>query len=161
MKFVPLLKLERTNARAGFNTCPIKYLGGTDMSKDKSKTQEVKPDLYKELLEKVATLEKKLNEKKSIPTVAMPRNPAKMTKEQEDFLLEKIPFRAFKDNDKYKDDISVQVNGKIFQIQRGVQVMIPRYVYLALEQSERQLAEAATYEAGLVEQFEGKRAALQ
>jgi hypothetical protein len=131
------------------------------MSKDKSKTPEVKPDLYKELLEKVATLEKKLNEKKSIPTVAMPRNPAKMTKEQEDFLLEKIPFRAFKDNDKYKDDISVQVNGKIFQIQRGVQVMIPRYVYLAIEQSERQLAEAATYEAGLVEQFEGKRAALQ
>ena len=32
---------------------------------------------------------------------------------------ERVPFMAFKDNDKYKDDLIVIVNGKTWQIQRG------------------------------------------
>ena len=41
---------------------------------------------------------------------------------------ELVPFFAFRDNDKYKDDIFVGWNGKGYQIQRGKQVMIPRGV---------------------------------
>jgi len=117
------------------------------------------------LLNKVAELEEKLKVTQPIVQVVTgdkkQEPPGRMTQAQENFLNERVPFRAFKDGDKYKDDISVQVNGKIFLIQRGVPVMIPRYVLLALEQSERQLAEAATLEARLVDEFEGKRRVLE
>ena len=55
-----------------------------------------------------------------------------------DPLLELVPFTAFKDDDKYKDDIYVAVNGHRFQIKRGEEVMIPRYVYNVLIQSQQQ-----------------------
>lgn len=48
------------------------------------------------------------------------------------YMRELVPFYAFKDDDKYKDDITVGVNGRVFRIKRGVEVMIPRYVYNVL-----------------------------
>lgn len=126
--------------------------------------------LVEELLGKVAELEEKLKAAVTPPpqpivqVVTGEREkqepPGEMKPEEVEYLQERIPFRAFKDGNKYSEDISVQVNGKIWQIQRGIQVMIPRFVYLALEQSERQLAEAATREAQLVKEFEGKRGIL-
>lgn len=65
---------------------------------------------------------------------------------------EKIPVKLFKDNGKYKDDVFVAVNGKGWQIQRGVTVMIPRYVAQVLEQSMAQDQEAAE----LMEQEAGR-----
>ena len=58
-------------------------------------------------------------------------------------LKELVPFYAFKDNDKYKDDITVGVNGRMFRIKRGEQVMIPRYVYNVLMRSMNQDAKTA------------------
>lgn len=52
-------------------------------------------------------------------------------------------IRLFKDNDKYKDDVFVAVNGKRWQIKRGVDVMVPRYVADVLEQSMKQDAATA------------------
>ncbi|MBR7114303.1 MAG: hypothetical protein IKC76_07335 [Firmicutes bacterium] len=49
-----------------------------------------------------------------------------------------VPFEAFYDGDKYKDDIIVSVNGKRFQIKRGVKVMIPRNVFNVLMRSQQQ-----------------------
>ena len=46
-----------------------------------------------------------------------------------------VPIRLFKDNDKYKDDVFVAVNGRSFQIKRGETVQVPAYVAEALEQS--------------------------
>ena len=60
-------------------------------------------------------------------------------------LDELVKFRAFKDNGKYKDDITVIVNGKSWRIQRGVDVEIPRYVYNVIIQSEEQDLKAANY----------------
>lgn len=57
---------------------------------------------------------------------------------EKDPLLELVPYTAFKDDDKYKDDIYVAVNGRRFQIKRGEEVMIPRYVYNVLIQSQQQ-----------------------
>jgi len=62
---------------------------------------------------------------------------------QDDFLNVRVPFMAMKDNDKYKDDIVVSVNGKAWQIKRGMKVMIPRYVLYAIEDAERQKMSAA------------------
>ena len=50
-----------------------------------------------------------------------------------------------KDNAKYKDDLTVTVNGTNYQIQRGVQVMVPRKVALTIERSHKQELEAQAY----------------
>lgn len=78
-------------------------------------------------------------------------------KSQQEWLNEKIPFRAFKDNDKYKDDICVGINGKNWVIQRGVQVFIPRFVYFALEDAERQKASAANISEKYSNEFETRK----
>lgn len=57
---------------------------------------------------------------------------------------ELIPVFVFKDKDKYKDDLIVSVNGKAWQIQRGVEVMVPRYVAEVIRNSQAQ--DAATEE---------------
>ena len=49
-----------------------------------------------------------------------------------------VPFIAFKDDDKYKDDIFVAVNGKRYQIKRGETVMVPESVYEVLMNSQIQ-----------------------
>lgn len=56
---------------------------------------------------------------------------------------ELVPVRLFKDNDKYKDDVFVAVNGKSWQIKRGETVMLPRYVADVLEQSMKQDTQTA------------------
>ncbi len=60
-----------------------------------------------------------------------------------EWLNEKVTIRLFKDNQKYKDDVFVAVNGKGWQIQRGVDVQVPRYVAQVLKQSEEQDAKTA------------------
>ena len=96
--------------------------------------------------EKKTEEEKEVEKNKIVRKSTAKEIEAMKLKRQQEFLHERIPFSAFKDSGKYKDDLIVIVNGKTFQIQRGVQVMIPRYVYLAIEQSERQRAEAAKLE---------------
>ena len=84
-----------------------------------------------------------------------------MTPEQraaatEQWLNEKVPFFAFKDNDKYRDDIVVWVNDEFCKIQRGKHVMIKRKFYLALENSARQKQYAAEIEDGFANQFDAE-----
>ncbi len=52
--------------------------------------------------------------------------------------IKTVKFKAFKDDDKYKDDIFVSVNGKRYQIKRGVEVEIPECVYKVLMNSQGQ-----------------------
>ena len=54
------------------------------------------------------------------------------------YLNEKVPVKLFKDSSRYKDDVYVSVNGHNFQIQRGVEVMVPRYVKEVLDNSDAQ-----------------------
>lgn len=49
-----------------------------------------------------------------------------------------VPVRLFKDNEKYKDDVFVAVNGKSYQIKRGETVMVPDFVAEVLERSTAQ-----------------------
>ena len=63
----------------------------------------------------------------------------------ENYYNESVPVMLIKDNSKYKDDLTVTVNGTNYQIQRGVQVMVPRKVALTLERSHTQELEAQAY----------------
>ena len=67
----------------------------------------------------------------------------KMQKEQEAWLNEYVEVRLFKDNDKYKDDVYVAINGKNCVIRRGVWTRIRRKFALLLDQSEIQDLRAA------------------
>ena len=57
------------------------------------------------------------------------------------YWAERVPFRAFRDSGKYREDITVGWNGRVYVIRRGVEVMIPRAVreiiYQSMEQDER------------------------
>ncbi len=58
-----------------------------------------------------------------------------------------VKIKLFKDNDKYKDDVFVAVNGRSYQIKRGEDVEVPDFVAEVLERSMKQ--DAAT--ANLIE----------
>ena len=60
-------------------------------------------------------------------------------------MKERVPYMAFKDDGKYKDDIVVIVNGSNFIIKRGELVNIPRYVLTVLESKDRELRTANKY----------------
>lgn len=49
-----------------------------------------------------------------------------------------VKIRLFKDNRSYNDDVVVGVNGRMFQIQRGVEVEVPECVAEVLRNSEKQ-----------------------
>lgn len=53
-------------------------------------------------------------------------------------MQEKVPVYLIKDNNEYKTDVEVCWNGKIFQIKRGMQVLVPRGVEQILKQSAHQ-----------------------
>ena len=50
-----------------------------------------------------------------------------------------------------EEDVKVGLNGKLYRIQRGVQVRLPRPVYDILVDSERQKERQAAYERELQE----------
>lgn len=63
----------------------------------------------------------------------------------EAYYKELVPVMLIKDNNRYKEDVTVTVNGTNYQIQRGVSVMVPRCVALVLERSHQQELEAQAY----------------
>lgn len=71
-----------------------------------------------------------------------------------DYWNELVPYEAFYDGDRYKDDISVMVNGKRWLIKRGVRVMLPRKVEHVLRNAERQRKYSADFNKRLQNNFE-------
>lgn len=59
---------------------------------------------------------------------------AKAEKTQE----KKVRIHLFKDSGRYNDDVTVAVNGKLYVIQRGVDVEVPESVKEVLDNSHEQ-----------------------
>ena len=108
-------------------------------SEEKLKLLEMEYAKLKEEKEEIEKEKEELEAKKATPLKEIASN----GNQSQEYLNERVSFMAFKDNKDYKDDITVCVNGKLFVIQRGVPVMIPRYVYFAIQNSEAQRLEAA------------------
>ncbi len=72
---------------------------------------------------------------------------------QEKWLNEYVEIKLFKDNEKYKDDVYVAINGKNCVIRRGVWTRIRRKFALLLDQSEIQDLRTAELIAGESAQF--------
>ena len=72
------------------------------------------------------------------------------------YLEEYIAIKLFKDNDRYKDDVYVAINGKNCVIKRGEWVRIKRKFALVLDQSEIQDSKAAALMEAEQNRFSGQ-----
>lgn len=72
----------------------------------------------------------------------------------EKYLNEYVSIKLFRDNDKYKDDVYVAVNGKNCVIKRGEWVKIRRKFALVIDQSEIQDLKTAEFLEAQQKQFE-------
>ena len=77
----------------------------------------------------------------------------KMQKEQEAWLNEYVEIKLFKDNERYKDDVYVAINGKNCVVRRGEWTRIRRKFAMLLDQSEIQDLRTAELMAGESEKF--------
>lgn len=111
-------------------------------------------ELQKALEEMRAEKEALLKEVEALKGEPKAKKPELASDYDPDYWNEKVPYEAFYDGDKYADDISVMVNGKRFLIQRGKQVMVPRYVVHVLENQAKQLKASAEYNRSLQDEFE-------
>lgn len=68
----------------------------------------------------------------------------------------KVRVTLFKDNGKYKDDVTVRVHGKRYRIQRGKEVEIPVFVWQVLKQSMAQDVETANLIQQLSDEYKAK-----
>ena len=70
------------------------------------------------------------------------KTPEKIESDQEkkerEYYEELVEVELFFDGDKYKDDVIVYINGKAWQLQRGVPVKVPRFVKEVLDSSAKQ-----------------------
>ncbi len=80
---------------------------------------------------------------------------AKRAKEEE-YLNEYVSIKLFRDNDKYKDDVYVAVNGKNCIIKRGEWVKVRRKFALVLDQSEIQDLKTAAFLEAEQKKFESE-----
>lgn len=79
---------------------------------------------------------------------------SKQTTARHDEGEEYVAIKLFRDNDRYKDDVFVAVNGERCQIQRGVRTMIKRKFLWAIQNQMRQDAAYADYIRQLQTDFE-------
>ena len=78
---------------------------------------------------------------------------ADVTPKQEAWLNELVEIKLFKDNDKYKDDVYVAINGKNCVVRRGEWTRIRRKFAMLLDQSEIQDLRTAQMIEGESEKF--------
>ena len=100
-------------------------------------TMEEQKKLIAEEVEKAKHKSGQLNEDK-VPE----KFESDQEKKEREYYEELVEVELFFDGVKYKDDVIVNINGKAWQIQRGVPVKVPRFVKEVLDSSAKQ--DAAT-----------------
>ena len=96
---------------------------------------------------------------KSIENTKKEENQRKKA-EVEEYLNEYVSIKLFRDNDKYKDDVYVAVNGKNCVIKRGEWVRVRRKFALVIDQSEIQDMKTAEFLEFQQKKFEEENSAF-
>lgn len=73
---------------------------------------------------------------------------------------ELVPIELFKDNGKYKDDVTVGLNGKLWRIKRGEVVYVPKEVREILDHSKVQDTHTSIMISDLENEFLAKEKEL-
>lgn len=153
----------------------LKKESGNETAEDSESRKETKAESRKKSTEKAKTeksadvisLEKseleKLVEEMVLKRMAQagekPAGSAGQTESREEenrrkYYEEKVVVNLFFDGGKYKDDVMVSVNGKLWQIKRGVDVEVPRYVSEILKSSMEQDRKTALHIRDLETKYE-------
>ena len=74
-------------------------------------------------------------EKKTAAPAAEEQKQPEVTAPVDDGMVE---IELYRDNDKYKNDVTVIVNGKVYQIKRGEKVKVPKAVAEVLDNAKAQ-----------------------
>lgn len=77
-------------------------------------------------------------------------------KENTSYYDKLVTVTLIKDNNNYKDDVTITYNGTNYQIQRGIPVQVPMYIKLILEDGYRQQMAADAYSEKLSHEFSKK-----
>lgn len=67
-----------------------------------------------------------------------------------------VKVKLFKDTERYKDDVTVVVNGKVWRIQRGKEVDLPMFVWKVVEKGLAQDFQTASLIQAEEESFKSK-----
>lgn len=67
-----------------------------------------------------------------------------------------VEIEIFKDSDRYKDDVVVALNGKVYVIKRGVRVRVPRAIKEILDHSREQDQQTALMTEEMESDFQQK-----
>ena len=67
-----------------------------------------------------------------------PDESLKKLQAENDYMNERIPVKLFKGSGEYKKDVKAIYHGVVYQVKRGVTVMLPRAVAAIIRQSEEQ-----------------------
>ena len=110
------------------------------MEKYKESIAALKAEYEQKLAEKEAENARLRGEKKTEEDLLKAK-----AQEYEDYLNEYISVKLFRDQDKYRDDVYVAVNGQNCIIKRGEWVKIKRKFALVLDASEIQDMKTAEY----------------
>lgn len=116
------------------------------MGNEKAKAESINlADVTKQVEEMLAEAKKAKEEAEKLLAEAKASVGGELTEEQKKaeeerkaYWNELVKVKLFKDNDKYKDDVFVAVNGENCVIQRGVEVMIKRKFAHVLDNSDLQ-----------------------
>ena len=113
----------------------------TNETKAKSNAETIE-DVAKQIAKMLADAKKEaakiVADAKASVSGELTEEQKKANEERKAYLNELVEVRLFRDNNKYKDDVYVAVNGENCQIKRGVPVKIKRKFALVLEDSDVQ-----------------------
>jgi len=126
------------------------------MEEEKLTLKALESHMNDELEKLRSEYEKKLaeiTEKSGEKNAASDREAEKLREEQEKWLDEYVEIKLFRDNERYKDDVFVSVNGQNCLIKRGEWVKVKRKFALVIDQSELQDACTAGYMHELSDRF--------
>lgn len=70
------------------------------------------------------------------------------------YAMEMVTIQLFKDEERYKDDVAVFVNGRRVLIKRGVPVQVPRYIADVVAASQKQDSQTEAMMMRLVDEYE-------
>lgn len=70
------------------------------------------------------------------------------------YAMEMVTIQLFKDEERYKDDVAVFVNGRRVLIKRGVPVQVPRYIADVVAASQKQDSQTEAMMMRLVNEYE-------
>ena len=114
-------------------------------SQVKAMLEETKAEAVKIIADAKAEAEKILADAKVSASGELSDDQKEKAEEEKAYYDELVEVELFKDNDRYKDDVFVAVNGVGCIIQRGKKVMVKRKYALALGNARKQNESTANY----------------